>query len=45
VVRDVVWHLQANGPWLSKLSHLYDAPEVTAAVERIATEEQNQRAA
>ena len=45
VVRDVVWHLQANGPWLYKLSHLYDEPEVTAAVERIATEEQNQIAA
>ena len=45
VVRDVVWHLQAHGPWLYKLSHLYDEPEVTAAVERIATEEQNQIAA
>jgi hypothetical protein len=21
-VRDVVWHRQANGPWLDKLSHL-----------------------
>jgi transposase len=45
VVRDVVWHLHDNGPWLYKLSHLYEAPEVTAAVERIAAEEQNQRAA
>jgi transposase len=45
LVGDVVWHLHENGPWLSKLSHLYDAPEVTAAVERIAIEEQNQRAA
>src|SRR5206468_365879 len=45
VVRDVVWHLHENGPWLYKLSHLYEAPEVTAAVERIAAEEQNQRAA
>ena len=32
LVSDVVWHLHANGPWLYKLSHLYDAPEVTAAV-------------
>src|SRR5919198_1429124 len=45
LVGDVVWHLHENGPWLYKLSHLYDAPEVTAAVERIAIEEQNQRAA
>src|SRR5215813_7443580 len=45
VVRDVVWHLQANGPWWYKLSHLYEEPEVTAAVERIATKEQNQIAA
>jgi putative transposase len=45
VVRDVVGHLQANGPWLYKRSHLYDAPKVTAAVERSATEEQTQRAA
>jgi hypothetical protein len=45
VVRDGVWHLHDNGPWLSTLSHLYEAPEVTAAVERIAAEEPNQRAA
>jgi putative transposase len=45
VVHDVVWHLQANGPWLYTLSHLYDEPEVTAAVDRIAAEEQNQIAA
>jgi len=30
---------------LYKLSHLYDEPEVTAAVELIAAEEQTQRAA
>lgn len=36
VVSDVEWHLGQNGPWLYKLSHLYDAPDVTAAVERIA---------
>jgi transposase len=45
LVSDVVWHLHANGPWLYKLSHLYDAPEVTAAVARIALEEQNRIAA
>jgi putative transposase len=45
LVGDVVWHLHANGPWLYKLSHLYDAPEVTAAVERIALAEQNRIAA
>jgi putative transposase len=45
LIGDVVWHLHDNGPWVYKLSHLYEAPEVTAAVERIAAEEQNQRAA
>ena len=45
VVYDVVWHLEENGPWLYTLSHLYDEPEVTAVVKRIATEEQNQLAA
>jgi transposase len=45
LIRDVVWHLQANGPWWYKLSRLYEEPEVTAAVERIATKEQNQIAA
>jgi hypothetical protein len=27
-----------NGPWKYKLSQLYDAPEVTAALEHIAAE-------
>jgi transposase len=45
LVGDVVWHLHENGPWMYKLSHLYEEPEVTAAVERMAAEEQNQRAA
>jgi len=36
VVSDVERHLCQNGPWLYKLSHLDDAPEVTAAVEQIA---------
>jgi hypothetical protein len=39
VVSDVERHLRQNGPWFYKLSRLYDAPEVTAAVERIAAEE------
>jgi putative transposase len=39
VVSDVERHLRQNGPWLYKLSQLYDAPEVTAAVERIAAAE------
>jgi putative transposase len=34
LVQDVEGHIQANGPWQYKLSHLYDAPEVTTAVER-----------
>ena len=39
VVSDVERHLCQNGPWLYKLSQLYDAPEVTAAVEQIAAAE------
>jgi transposase len=39
LVSDVERHLRQNGPWLSKRSQLYDAPEVTAAVERIAAAE------
>jgi putative transposase len=38
LVQDVEQHMQENGPWQYKLSRLYDAPEVTAAVERIAAE-------
>lgn len=45
VVGDVERHLQANGPWLYKLSQIYQEPEVTAAVERIAAEAQPKRAA
>jgi transposase len=33
---DVEEHLQVNGPWLYKLSEIYDEPAVTAAVEAIA---------
>jgi hypothetical protein len=35
VVRDVEQHLCHNGPWLSQRSRVYEAPEVTVAVERI----------
>jgi hypothetical protein len=37
-VQDVERHVHVNGPWKYKLSQLYDAPEVTAAVERLAAE-------
>ena len=39
LVADVVKHLRVNGPWQYKLSAIYYAPEVTAAVERMAAEE------
>jgi putative transposase len=39
LVADVAEHLHVNGPWLYKLSGIYDEPAVTAAVEKIATEE------
>ena len=45
VVHDVERHLRQNRPWLYKRSRLYDAPEVTAAVERLAVEQQAKRAA
>jgi len=45
VIGDVERHLHANGPWLYKLSRIYQEPEVTAAVERIAAEAQAKRAA
>jgi putative transposase len=38
LVQDVEQHVQAHGPGQDKLSRLYDTPEVTAAVERIAAE-------
>jgi transposase len=40
LVQDVERHVQENGPWQYNLSQLYQAPEVTAAVEHIAAEEQ-----
>ena len=45
VVQDVERHVQANGPWQYKLSQIYQAPEVTAAVEHMALEEQAKIAA
>jgi hypothetical protein len=44
-VQDVERHLEEHGPWLYRLSQLSDAPEVTAAVEKIAAEKHPQVAA
>ncbi len=45
LVSDVEPHLSTNGPWKYKLSQLYYTPEVTAAVERMAKEQQLSQAA
>jgi hypothetical protein len=45
LVQDVERHVHAHGPWQDKLSQLYDAPEVTAAMENIAAEERPKMAA
>jgi hypothetical protein len=45
VISDVERELHANGPWLSKLSRLYQEPAVTAADERITAEAQARQAA
>ncbi len=45
VVQDVERHIQENGPWRYNLSQLYQAPEITAAVEQIAAEAQARIAA
>jgi putative transposase len=45
LVADVEDHVQLNGPWQYKLSELYYVPAVTAAVEKIAAEEQTRVAA
>jgi putative transposase len=45
VIGDVERHLHANGPWLYKLSRIYQEPQVTAAVEGLAAEAQARRAA
>ena len=45
LVQDVERHMEENGPWQYRLSQLYEAPEVTAAVENIAAETQAKIAA
>ena len=45
LVQDVERHMEENGPWPYRLSHLYDAPGGTAAVEHIAAEKHTQVAA
>jgi transposase len=45
LVQDVERHMEEHGPWQYRRSHLYDAPEVTAAVEHIAAEQHAQIAA
>jgi len=45
LVQDVERHMEENGPWQYRLSQLYDASEVTAAVEHIAAEAQAKIAA
>ena len=38
LVAAVEAHLQVNGPWPYQLSHIYDEPMVTAAVEQLMAE-------
>jgi hypothetical protein len=45
LISDVEQHLRQNGPWLYELSRVYEAPAVTAVVERIAAEQQAKIAA
>jgi putative transposase len=45
LVGDVERHLRQNGPWLYKLSRIYETAEVAAAVKRIAAEQQPKIAA
>jgi transposase len=45
LVQDVERHMQTNGPWRYHLSQLYQDPEITVAVERLAAEEQAKIAA
>jgi transposase len=45
LVQDVERHMEENGPWQYRLSQIYDAPEVTAAVAHIAAEKHTQVAA
>ena len=45
VVQDVKPPMRDNGPWKDHVSPLYQAPEVTAAVEHMALEAQAKLAA
>jgi len=45
LLQDVERHVQDNGPWQYKLSQLYDAPEVTAAVDNLAAQKHSKLAA
>jgi transposase len=45
LVQDVEQHIEENGPWQYRLSQLYEAPEVTAAVENMAAEKRAKIAA
>ena len=45
LVAEVEDHVHLNGPWPDQLSELYDAPAVTAAVEKIAAQKQAKVAA
>ena len=45
LVKDVEHHLQANGPWKYRISHLYDEPEVTVEVDRLVAQHQPRVAA
>ena len=45
LVQDIERPMQVNGPWRYNLSELYQAPEITAAVELIAAEAQAKSAA
>jgi DDE superfamily endonuclease len=45
LVKDVEQPMEENGPWQYRLSPLYEAPEVTAAVEHIAAEQRARIAA
>jgi putative transposase len=45
LVGDVTEHLQVNGPWQYKLSEIYYAPEITAAVEKMTADKRLKAAA
>ena len=45
LIRDVERHLQENGPWRYRLSHIYGEPEVLAEVKRLVAEQDKKVAA